>query len=215
MCRQPARKIKASAVKNICKFPSTKSHWESSCRVFTMVLVESLLEKDYCFLLEDDPNVLRYYPQPKTFLLSDEFLKSREYTPDFEVHFRCGKRAYIEVKKDFVSLDEFYLHKLHLASIEMQKAGYDFLWVDEPQIRAQPRLSNLKRLQRYRNPSTNNIGALSLLRSCVPAPKTLNDLLVNSLGIRLETIYTLIANGQITADLDENPLSLDVEVRYA
>ncbi|MAZ86084.1 MAG: hypothetical protein CL693_00360 [Cellvibrionaceae bacterium] len=215
MSRKPARKIKASAVKNICKFPSTKSFCEPSHRTFKMVLVESLLEKDYCFHLEADSNVSRYYPQPKTLRLNSQYLKNREYTPDFEVHFRDGGRAFVEVKKDFNTLDEIYLHKLQLASVEMQRSGYDFLCVDERQIRVQPLLSNLKRLQRYRGPSSNNSGALSLLKSSIPAPKILNDLLENPLGIRLETIYRFIANGQIVADLSEIKLSLNAEVHYA
>ncbi|WP_299581523.1 TnsA endonuclease N-terminal domain-containing protein [uncultured Microbulbifer sp.] len=215
MRRQPARKIKASAVKNIFKFPSTKSFAEPSHQSYQMVLVESMLEKDYCFHLEANPNVLRYFPQPKTFVINSELLKNRDYTPDFEVHFRGGRKAYVEVKKDFNSLDAVYLHKLEMAAIKMRQAGYEFVCVDESQIRIQPLLENLRKLQRYRDRFTNNSGTLMLLRDAVPHPKNLKDLIANPLGIRLETIYKLIANGQIAANLSAAHLSLDAEVHYA
>lgn len=215
MRHQPARKIKASAVKNIFKFPSTKSFTKPCHRGYQMVLVESMLEKDYCFHLEANSNVLRYFPQPKTFVINTPRLKNRDYTPDFEVHFRCGRKAYVEVKKDFNSLDATYLHKLKMAAAEMRKTGYEFLCVDESQIRIQPKLGNLRKLQRYRDRLTNNSGTLALLRNSVPNPRTLNDLIKNPLGIRLETIYKLIASGQIEANLSEGHLTLDAEVRYA
>lgn len=215
MRRKPARKIKASAVKNIFKFPSTKSFVDPCHRSYQMVLVESMLEKDYCFHLEADSSVLRYFPQPKTFVINTPLLNNRDYTPDFEVHFRGGRKAYVEVKKDFSSLDAIYLHKLEMAAVEMRQAGYEFLCVDESQIRTQPLLDNLRKLQRYRARLTNYTGALTLLRNAVPHPKTLNDLIKNSLGIRLETIYKLIANGQIEAKLSEGLLTLDTEVHYA
>ncbi len=87
-----------------------------------MVLVESMLEKDYCFHLEANPNVLAYFLQPKTFVVNSEFFKNRDYTPDFEVHFRDGRKAYVEVKKDFNSLDTVYLCKLEMAAVEMRQA---------------------------------------------------------------------------------------------
>ena len=85
----------------------------------------------------------------------------------------------------------------------------------EPQIRINPLLQNLRKLQRYRDRLTSNSGTLTLLRNAVPHPRTLKDLIANPLGIRLETIYKLIANGQITANLSVAKLSLDAEVRYA
>lgn len=215
MQRQPARKIKPSAVKNIFKFPSTKSFVTLSRWNYQMVLVESMLEKDFCFHLEANSDVLHYYPQPKSFEVNSELLKNRKYTPDFEVHFHDGRKAYVEIKKNFDSLDELYLHKLERAADEMRQTGHEFLFVDESQIRIQPLLDNLRKLQRFRSRLTNNTEALMLLKKSVPKPHTLNDLIENQLGIRPEIIYQLIANGFIWSDLLHDHLSLDVEVRYA
>ena len=110
------RKIRASAVKNICKFPSTKSFVEASHLAYKMVLVESLLERDYCFHLEFDQSVEKYFTQSKTFVLQSSMLRDQKYTPDFEIHYRDGRRAFVEVKKDVASLNEIYLHKLELAT---------------------------------------------------------------------------------------------------
>lgn len=213
MSYQPARKIKPSAVKNLCKFPSTKSF--PSQRSSQLVLVESLLEKDYCFHLESDPNVQHYFPQPKTFVVNIECGDNREYTPDFEVHFRSGRKAYVEVKKDFDSLDAAYLHKLEVVTISMQQEGYEFLRVDESQIRIEPLLSNLRKLQRYRDRFRNLSATYSQLRKAVPSPRILDDLINNPLGIPLQIIYQLIVDGQIITDLDEVILTVKAEVRYA
>tara|TARA_R110001592_G_scaffold240606_4_gene500669 strand:- start:5828 stop:6373 length:546 start_codon:yes stop_codon:yes gene_type:complete len=179
-----------------------------------MVLVESPLEEDYCFHLEADASVLRYFPQPKTFVVSGDYFKTRNYTPDFEVHFQCGRMAYVEVKKDFESLDEIYLHKLHLVSIEMKNNGYEFLHVDETQIRMEPLLSNLRKLQRYRDRSIDSGGFFTLLRNSVPGPTTLNDLINNPLGIQLDTIYKLVASGHVVIDLSKDLLTVNSGVRY-
>ena len=95
-----------------------------------MIIVESALEKDYCFHLDADRSVLKYFPQPITFLINSEQLKDLRYTPDFEVQFLDGRKAYVEVKKEFESLDAFYLHKLQLVSVEIRRRGYEFFFVD-------------------------------------------------------------------------------------
>lgn len=215
MRMQPARKIKASAVKTIVKFPSTKSFYEVSHRPFTMVLVESQLERDFCFHLESNPSVIKYFPQPKTFVVKSEWLRDREYTPDFEVHYLNGKKAYIEVKADISDLDDDYLHKLSLAKEQMRASGYDFNIVEKKQICVQPLLSNLKKIQRYRDRLSNHSEILTLLRSSVPYPEKLGDLLNSPLGIRKATIYKLITSDLIKADLSEEILTVNARVRYA
>lgn len=97
----------------------------------------------------------------------------------------------------------------------MRQASYEFQRVDESQIRIQPLLDNLRKLQRFRDRFSNNNGLLTLLRNAVPNPTILNDLVENPLGIRLETIYKLIAAGQIVVNLADAVLTLDVEVGYA
>lgn len=211
---KPARKIKASAVKTIVKFPSTKSFYETCRRPFTMVLVESQLERDFCFHLESDPMVAKYFPQPKTFVVKSEWLTDRKYTPDFEVHYTNGRKAYIEVKADISDLEDHYLHKLSVAKEQMRRSGYDFFIVDRKQICVQPLLGNLKKIQRYRDRLSSHSGILTLLRNSVPSPETLGDLLGNPLGIRMATIYKLIASNQIKADLSEEKLTVKARVRY-
>lgn len=214
MGRKPARQIKRSAVKSIHKFPSTKSGG-GGCQPYRMVLVESVLENDFCFHLEDNDDVLRYYPQPKTYQLNSERLSDRNYTPDFEVHLRDGRKLFVEVKKDFSNLDEIYLHKLEVAEKEMLIDGYLFARVDKAAIRIEPLLSNLKWLQRYRRADLNNDGLLAILKSVVPNPETLLDLVSNNAGIRTETVYQLIAGGQIKVDLMKEKIGVESEVCYA
>jgi len=215
MPADPARKIKRSAVKTICKFPSTKSGINNSKKRFEMILVESLLEKDFCFHLEFDKNVLRYFPQQKTFSFSHELLINHKYTPDFEVHYTGERKAYVEVKKDFADLDDIYLLKLDMAAIEMRACGYDFYRVDESYIKTQPFLDNARRLQRYRNEQSVDLESLISLKECVPYPLILNDLINNPKSITVEIIYGLIAAGYIRVDIASMQLSVNIEVSYA
>ena len=179
-----------------------------------MILVESLLEKDFCFHMEFDENVLHYFPQPKTFSFFHESLIKHKYTPDFEIHYVGGGKAYVEVKKNFMGLDDAYLSKLDMAAIEMKASGYDFYRIDESYINVQPFLDNARKLQRYRVGQFVNLESLILLKESVQHPKILGDIINNSSGIGVDVIYGLIAAGYIKIDLVSEQLSINVEVSY-
>lgn len=147
---EPARKLKRSTVKNIFRFPSTKSGSAKN------ILIESHLEAKYCFHLEFDACVTRYYPQPKTFEVDVSSETIRSYTPDFKVHFSNGEIFYVEVKPDARANDLEYQGLFNRFSEMMLEKNTGFRVVGEADINVEPTLTNHKIFLRYRKrPSLN------------------------------------------------------------
>lgn len=141
---KPARKLKRSAVKNIVRFPSTKTDGSRN------ILVESILESQFCLHLEFDSRVSRYYPQPETFQVPLPNNGTRQYTPDFEVHYTSGKTRFIEVKPLKKIESESYVELFNHFKIVAENVGAEFQVVDDTEILRQPLLANYKKLHRYR-----------------------------------------------------------------
>ena len=87
----PVRRLTNGGRKNIGKFPSIKNG--------EMVWWESLLERDYFYLLEIDPDVVRYDSQPLKirYYLDAE---PHKYTPDVRVYRQNGVKEIVEVKDE-------------------------------------------------------------------------------------------------------------------
>jgi TnsA endonuclease N terminal len=132
------RVIRRGTRRTVGKFPTLKPskrsvHWES------------LLERDYYYLLEIDSDVISYREQP----LKIEYIldgKKHRYTPDLLVERRC-KRQIIEVKLE--EKVKKYDLLFRIASEICARNGYEFVVVTDETIRVQPRLNNVKVLWRY------------------------------------------------------------------
>jgi hypothetical protein len=134
-----ARKvIRRGTRRTVGKFPTLKPkkrcvHWES------------MLERDFYYLLEIDHDVISYREQP---LKIEYFLdgKKHRYTPDLLVE-RAMRKQIVEVKpkKKVQKYDSLF----RIASRICQENGYEFLVVTDEEIRAQPKLDNIKLLWRY------------------------------------------------------------------
>ncbi|MBP2640456.1 MAG: TnsA endonuclease [Firmicutes bacterium] len=137
--KKPIRKIKNYKGRNsiIGKFASAKMnkiiHWES------------MIERDYIFLLETDPDVTYYASQP----LKMEYWKDGKkhfYTPDFLVK-RNGITQIVEVKPS--AKVEKHRELFQAIALYCEDKGWKFLVVTEAMVRVQPRLENAKILCRY------------------------------------------------------------------
>lgn len=107
---------------------------------------ESQLEKDVCFLLERNTDVVRYESQSRTFEYIDNG-KKRTYTPDFFVKYSNGREMYLEVKpQKFV--DKFKQNKQQILE-EINKENISFKIITEIDIRCGYFLENIKFLERY------------------------------------------------------------------
>ncbi len=121
--------------KSITKFPAQKS---SSSKI----ALESPLERDFCYHLEFDQDVVSYEPQPEgyEYVLDGEL---RFYTPDFEVFF--GKpSSYYEVKfRDDIEGDAEFDHEFAAKSKAAQDLGKDLVLVTDEFIARRYRYENL------------------------------------------------------------------------
>lgn len=75
--------------RRVTRFPSRKNSGGITC--------DSLLEADFCLLLERDTNIVSYVSQPCSV---ESVPHGTCYTPDFMVTFENGAEVYYEIKSD-------------------------------------------------------------------------------------------------------------------
>ena len=201
----PARKLKKSAVKNICLFPAIKSMDGRP------ILVESILEMKYCLHLEFDDQVKSYFGQPETFRL---VIDSQEvsYTPDFKVNTVGGEVLYVEVKPSHTASTDRNKKRFKQFQAHCRAAGCKFLVVDESTIHSQPLLSNFEKLFRYRKHPVVDYTRLSEFAEIYP--ETVELRVVVDAVCSLGEVYTWLALGYLKFDIESESLSLASEVAF-
>jgi len=112
------------------------------------VVWESLIERDYFLLLEHDPQVVRFIPQPETIEIT---LDSRweRYTPDVLVFYADGTLCRVEVKTDAALRRPEVAARLEVVRAQYLLDGKDFQVVRESEIRVGARIVNLGALRPY------------------------------------------------------------------
>lgn len=178
---KPVRKIRnTGSKKHIGTFPSEKNgrpiDWES------------LLERDYIYLLEFDRGVKSYTEQPLT-LTTRYNGKNYKYTPDVLV-VRDKKTILVEVKPKNKLMrlleDDVFKRKVEAANNYCSENGYKFVVVTDEEIQAGNLLTNVKRLFKFS-------------RIVVPSADFLairNELIVNGKMSIIELSYKL-ANSKV------------------
>lgn len=203
-----ARKItNAGTTKLIGKFPSLK--------LGRIVWYESLLERDYLYLLEIDPDVVSYREQPGRiyYLLNG---RGHHYTPDLLVE-RRHTRQIVEVKPKRKTAEENFVLLFRLAEEVCLREGYEFKVATEEMIRLQPRLDWLKLLYKYaRTPilPQHQIDCYELFAKKEQAPLSEVAEYFISRGGDQRVVYALIYHGLLSINLSE-PLNRDVLVRLS
>lgn len=132
---------KSSHVHNIRKFMSLKND--------AVVRTMSVLEFDFCFHLEYNPDIKSFSSQP--FNLSYCFNgRNCRYTPDFLVTDNDGKDFIVEVKHSSqISKPDFKVRFAEKKRYALENHSYYLQLITEKQIRINPILNNLKLLHRY------------------------------------------------------------------
>jgi hypothetical protein len=133
------RKVSNHGGNVIGKFPSIKMK--------RMLAFESLIERDYLYLLDYDPDVEWFEEQPLTITYQHDG-KTLHYTPDFHL-VEKGRHLLVECKPDkFVNTDE-NRRKFAAAREWCMQRDWEFRIVTDLQVRAGFRLQNVKFLTRY------------------------------------------------------------------
>ncbi len=131
-----ARQIKRGRVGvHIVDFPSIKNS--------RVIVCESKLEADFCQLLEFDPEVVSYTPQPQTITLYVNGVLTN-YTPDFQVAYQFRPDGFFEIKPDEVTSWDEYQALMAAAAQYFPEMGYSFRLMLGSEIRQEPMLSNLR-----------------------------------------------------------------------
>lgn len=197
------RKLTNRGRKNIGKFPSLKNS--------RAVWYESLLERDFMQLLEADTDVISYREQPFKirYVLNGKF---HLYTPDLLVVRRLKKQI-VEVKPESKAIAKEFEQLINCITPICSKDGYEYLVMTDKFIRMQPRLNNIKLLQKYSRTLVNyktQIDAYAFFAKRSQASlKEVLDFFATS-RMAKQIVYALIYWGVLSIDLDRaiNPNSI-------
>lgn len=204
----PARKLGKSAVQNIVRFPAIKSNGGKT------ILVESILESEYCLHLEFDPDVVAYFPQPKTFIM-DDGLGETSYTPDFEVHYASGRKELVEVKPLSRSESDRFRQKFARFESLLKPTNYQFKVVNEIDIEKQPLLSNYQKLYRFKKRPTLDMDNLHRCAAQIKSQISLLELRAMLGGYAsLREIYSWLALGFLHFDIRSESLVMATQVKF-
>lgn len=114
-----------------------------------IVRTMSVLEFDFCFHLEYNPDIKSFSSQPANYYY-DFNQRSCRYTPDFFVTDVSGKSRLVEVKHSSqIVKDKFRARFVEKRDAIKSGYGLELTLVTEKQIRINPILNNLKLLHRY------------------------------------------------------------------
>ena len=201
----PVRKIPryGAGRKNLGKFASVKTG--------RVAWYESLLERDYMYLLDYEGDVSYWHEQPLRMRFSHGG-KVHRYTPDLEVH-RASQKQLIEVKPKHQVDSGKWDVLFRAASSICEEEGYEFLVLTDEVIRMQPRLENVKLLWKYaRTPvlPQHQIICSQFFQSRNDELVTLGDLvqLFTRKHLPKQTLYCLLFWGALDFDLMQ-PLDQD------
>lgn len=118
-----------------------------SLKLGRMVAFESLIEQDYLYVLDYDPDVITFEEQPLS-IQYDWQGKQLKYTPDFHV-IRGTSHQIVECKPLALVSREDNQRKFAVALDWCQERGWTFVVVTDQELRSGSRLENIKLLTRY------------------------------------------------------------------
>jgi hypothetical protein len=199
----PVRKGSRRGGSAIGRFPSLK--------MGRMIAFESLLERDFIYLLDFDPSVDWFDEQPPVIETVHEG-KQLHYTPDFHLMER-GRHVLVECKQEgFVETDKNL--SMYAATQDLcDERGWEFRIVNNRQVRAGFRLHNVKFLTQYARQKVDPI-IRSQIHACIQNAQSnhsIQDVALAILPTHPEVvtgnILHLAYHHEINLPLDEAPIS--------
>lgn len=176
---------------------------------------ESTLERDFYLMLEFDPTVARFTPQPIRLTYRGLSGRKKPYVPDTLVEYHRGRLPCLyEVKyvSDLRDDRDEYRLKFRAAREQARDLGWTFCTATERSIRGQV-LKNIMFLRPFRDSNQVHSGEhLSIVLAWFARPSTpralLEDRSLAERGVLLPVLWTLVARGALRFDLGQ-PLTLD------
>jgi hypothetical protein len=199
----PVRKVSNRGGNAIGSFPSTK--------MGRMIAFESLLERDFIYLLDYDPDVEWFEEQPLRIEYEHD-AKVRHYTPDFHL-IEHEQHMLVECKPErFVGTEE-NCRKFAVARGWCEEQGWKFRIVTEQQVRGSFRLQNVKLLTRYARQKVDVRirSQIHAFLQATPMPVSIHNLakVISQAdsSIVAANIFSLAYHHEIIFSLDEAPIS--------
>jgi hypothetical protein len=197
------RDLKKMKGKNICLFPSLKPTPNT-------IYTEGVIEKDFCYHLEVDNEVIEYESQPLGFYYwmgSERYV----YTPDFQVFYKNSSIKYFEVK-ELKYLDDDFYEKFPIWQQQSLLLGKTLELVTDEFIYQEPLYTNLKHLSRARKNGicTEEFREIAIFALSNVESLTIRELLKyakrpNSIGM----VYKLIQLGVLKISISDDVLGPD------
>jgi hypothetical protein len=176
-----------------------------------MISFESLLERDYIYLIEYDPSIAWFEEQP----LSIEYMresKQFQYTPDFHL-LAHEQHVLVECKPNrFVETEE-NLHKFAAARVWCGECGWEFRVMTNEQIRSGFRLQNVKLLAQYARQKVDAVMRSQIhtflyeAKSNTSISKLSHAILPEHPEVVMVAILCLAYNQEVALSLDEAPIT--------
>lgn len=177
---------------------------------------ESALERDYFVLLEFDPRVIAWHPQPvKVKVPPSEGRRARRYTPDVAVEYSegsgnaslhhvelCEIKYRAELRENWTELKP----ALKAARAYATSQGWKFGIYTEVEIRT-PRLKNAKFFLPYANRGTDDEDIYRLAMELRELGESTPEKLIGILDVEdrprmLSVLWHMVAKGYVDLDLE-------------
>ena len=193
----------------IGRFPSLK--------MGRMVAFESLIEQDFLYLLDFEPDVMAFSEQPVQIEYTWED-KKLHYTPDFHVIREKGEEL-IECKPQKLVDRDDNQRKFNAAREWCQNQGWHFRVITDEEIRAGNRLNNIKLLTRHArvNFAPGIVQQVILALHGIHYPQPLCEIaklvLPDYLELGVSVLLHLTYHHQIQLDFNHEPISASTMIQ--
>jgi len=181
-----------------------------------MIAFESLIERDYLYLLDYAPEVKWFEEQPLTIPYAYD-KRLHHYTPDFHL-IEAGQDVLVECKPEVFVVTEENQQKFRIAHTWCAERGWKFRVVTDRQLRSGFRLQNIQLLTRYArysiSPTTEGAlyARLHATGSAVSMKELSNGVPDTEVQTVIATILCLAFHQELVLSLDNEPISGDTYV---
>ena len=186
------------------QYKQTSGHF-ISCKMQTNLWYESVLQRDFMYWLEFDPDVVWYTTSTEPLKYYDKG-KEKLYYPNFQI-IRHQKKQVIDLKFQKAITSKKYRELYPILCEVCRDAEWEYTALTELQVRQEPTISNIKLLYRYAREDFSideYRNCLSILKSTVPASLAKIYELLYCQNIRKNVLFKLLFYSFVEINLKES-----------
>ena len=186
------------------QYKQTSGHF-ISCKMNTSVWYKSVLQRDFMYWLEFDPNVVLYTTSTEPLKYYDKGIE-KLYYPDFQI-IRHQKKQIVDLKFQKAIKSKQYRQLYPLLCEVCKDAEWEYTALTELQVKQEPTISNIKLLYRYAREDFSideYKNCLSILKSIVPASLSEIYELLDCQNIRKNVLFKLLFYSLAEINLKES-----------